>query len=582
MNNRRSTPLPLLAASAAAASVLLLPLKADAQERPNRGGDRPAMRGSGQGPGFAPGQGPGMGSGGVAGTPWQQFRRPGSFSHLLIPDYHLRDLTILAQQLELDQGQRPIIEALIIDYRQVFTEAASELEDAAQRVRRTGFGQGMIPAGFGGSSEGGPSIVTRSEGGNIFVELPGRDGLVELQLEGRFSVAFDPSETPGSGTPQVSTSMVIMGPDGIVIEGDLPPEMQERLERINERMQQRRERMEQWREREAAREAAGELLEPSEVAAIAREFHNRKEHLRSRFVADIDLMLSPFQQEQWPLVQQSLRRLNQLQQSQLSGEQIDLTRIVRDLHVSQHHMRELESILEQYVRDLDAAIARRTEFLNEADISRFEALHGNDWDRLLSLADREAELRKAVRTVNDMYTARIADALSENDRDRFVTAVNDRAFPQLAQTTRASRFFHSASELDSLDADQRELIQLLKADHDRQLAALNEKQRQSLRESEPLRTRGMLELFQRMRSGEMQGARPPMMDFVEHQRERSELTRTYVNQLRALIPEEVMPELHEQDRAREWRGFGENFDTRQIIQDGERFRTREILIDVGD
>lgn len=571
MADRRFRASSFAVAGFAALSVLIAPAIVNAQDRPQRGaGERPAERG-GFGGGERGGFGPGGGFGRSGQRPMAGFGWPGSFNYLLTPDYHVRDMAIIARELELDQSQRPIIEALLIDYRQAFTDAASELQHAARRVRRT------MP--FAGGSmefndEGGlRSFTARAMAGDrparVTFEGPSNarvedDGSVTVEAVS-IAISLEPSaDGPRSGTPNV----VMMDQDGVVIEGDLPPEVQERLEQIRERMEQRRERMEErmrrWQERQDELEAAGELLDPSEVAAIAQEFHAKKEQLATRLAGDIELMLSPFQAEQWPQVQQTLRRLNLLSQAQLSGEQVDLNHVVRDMHLSQHELRELEPILAEYADDLDAALARRTDFLHEADVARFEAMHSGESERMLELADREADRRVAVRTVNDTYTQRIADTLAEANRDSFLAAVNERAFPMLAQPTMAQRFFRRAMQLDELDPDQRELIENMRSEHDRQLVELNERQRRVLRESEPQRQRRMIEMFQQMLSGEGRTEGPPRMVDFEVFRERMDLGRTYVNQLRSVVPQEVMPELHERGNRARWQGMGETFRTRGI------------------
>lgn len=547
MTDRRFRAFPL--AAAGMCFCLLLPSGADAQERPQRGqserGERPTMR---------------SGAGGAQGAQFQQMRnmmRPGSFHNLLQPDFQIRDMTILAQQLELDQSQRPIIEALVIDYREAFMEAAREVEEAAQRAPRLRMG----PRG-GGMAGGG-------EGGRGRGFAFGGDGPMEIELSGRARAFLDQDagevsivarsitiESVEDNTDGPSFNVTVTDADGNVVD-DLPQEIQDRLDRIGERIQQRRERMQRWREREEARKEAGEIMDPSEIAAIARAFHSHKQQLRERLISDIELMLSPHQLEQWPAVQKSLRRLNLLGFHHLSGEQVDLHHVLRDMQLSRHEMNELEPILKEYARELDAALQERSRFLDEADVQQFEALHGEDWDRMLVLAEREADRRVSVRSVNDAYRTQIAKALPEILQDRFTLEATDRAFPLLAQPTRASRMFNRAFDLDTLEPEQRELIEQMQAEHDRDLYAINAQQRQQLREREPRRQVEMLEMFQRMRSGEAtDDFRERMRDDFRSVRERMSFGTEYIEQLRTIIPEEDLPELHERERRREWRGMG--------------------------
>lgn len=565
--NRRFSITTLALTGLAVINVLVMPLVASAQDRPQRRAADQQLdrRGFDRDGGF----------GRSTQRPMAGFGWPGSFSYLLQPEYHARDLAIIARELQLDQSQRPIIEALIIDYRDAFAHAASELEHAARHVRwEMPFGGGRMQrdgensgraAPFTFRVMGGQQLRAMSDGQPLRISSAepvdeNADGQAPATVEVE-AISIAVTREPGTDDGESNLSITMMNQDGVVIEeGDLPSEVQERLAEIRQRMEQRRERMEErmrrWRERQEELEAAGLLLEPSEVAEIAREFHATKQQLGNRLSDDIQLMLAPWQQEQWPRVQQSLRRLNLVSQAQLSGEQVDLHHVIRDMHLSQHELGQLEHILEQYADELDAVLHARTAFLEEADVDRFLAMHEANSQRMLDLADREADRRVAVRTVNETYAQRLADALSEEHRDRFLAAVTQRSFPMLAQSTMAQRFFRQALELEELDDDQREAIQLMELEHDHQLMQLNDKQRQVLRESEPLRQRRMIEMFQQMMSGEGRPEGPPRLPDFEVFRERMELGRTYLERLRAIVPQEIMPDLHQRAEWGQWGGAG--------------------------
>jgi hypothetical protein len=497
--------------------------------------------------------------GAAGGGPWgqaPQFQRPGTFANVLQPDFQIRDMTIFAQQFELDQSQRPIIEALLIDYRQAFAEAARDVQEAARQAPSIGMGRGPMAMNFG---QGDQPIRFSIPDGNQRMGLD-IEGDVDIVIE---SISVSQTREQGSEDGEErsrNVSVIIMNQDGEINHDELPDEVRERLEQIQQRIERRTERMEErrreWREREEAREAAGEIMDPSEIAAIVRGFLTTKQQLHDNFVTDVNLMLAPWQQERWDSVQQSIRRLNKLPQNVLSGEQLDLHIVLRDLHLMQGNQRRLEPILEDYARDLDAALVERQRFLDEADIDRFEAMHADDWDQLLALADRESERRVAIRTVNDIFTQRVADALPEHDRDEFKLAVYNRSFPFLAMPSQVDRMLQRVDQLEDLDEEQLEQIAELRADHARALAALNAKHRQSIRESEPHGPRRMLEWMQQMREGNFDRSEAPMMQFMADIRERTEFGRSYIEQLRTIIPEAQMPELHQRDQRREWNRMG--------------------------
>lgn len=562
-----------LAISLAAVTLLALVPFADAQGI-GRDSDRPGMRGQDRDRSVANRRGPMRG-----------FQRPGTFANLLRPDFHIRDMNIITQELELDTSQRPIVEALLVDYRHAFTEAAREVQEALRQGPRYGFGPGMMAA-RGGNDDNGDAPATRTIelGGGRPMRLSIGEGDDQVEVRGRIAMTIstdsdgessDDADSDADGGP----SITVTDEDGNVITEELPEQVQERLERIHQRIEDRsrrmQERVERWREREAERKASGEMMDPSEVTAVAEAFRDRKDELHQRFTEDVDMLLSDWQQSQWPQVQQQLRRLNRMAYSQLSGEQVDLTHVIRDLHLRPSERRTLAPLLEEYHDDLDEALQQRQSFLDDADIEQYQAMHDDDWDALLSLADREAQRRVAVRSVNDEYADRFAEALPDEMTDRFNLAVFERSFPFLAMPTRASRLFEQALSLDSLEDEQRETIAEMQAEHDRELLAMNDAHRRALREQEPKRGRFMLEMFQQMREGDMDDdARERMAEAFRGMRERMNFGREYVQQMREIIPEEVLPELHEQ-RRRGWQGrmFGQSGDGEDTR--GRRGRSRE-------
>lgn len=555
--------------------------------------------------------------------PWMRGGDMGrdTMRHLLQPDFHARDMSILSQQLELDHSQRPIFEMLLEDYRDAFRGAAADLERALRhqqlRIMEEQIEQrlGNLPL---------PNVPNRPvqlidfDGAEVVRVSP--DGLVTMQAERltimtsdadstqqvpatvNVSVMFfehgetaspadddDGADTP-SETPRTGSGQDDEGRDGQRLSrSDLPEDVRERMsrmrERIRERMEQRLEQQrEEMRQRGIDPDDEMEPLEADEIAAMARTLLNDKQQLRNRFESDARILLTPLQREDLPRAFQTIRRLNALQDSQLSGEQVDLARVLDELRLTRlPESPELELLLDAYHRDLDEALNARMRFMEQADIDRYLARDADDWDELLKLADAEAKHRVAVRTVNETYAEQIADHLpSENDQQQFIAAVQERSFPQLAAATQAERLFAIVLQHDDLDPEHRETIEHLRDQHAREMAEHRRQAMATLHEHEVTRQRDMIEFRRQLsewRARREEGGergrpqfRPPMAEERRVRRQTMSLDQQYARQLRSAVPTGVIDQIAEGDER--VHALLERFD-RPTRRGGPRIHLRE-------
>lgn len=521
--------------------------------------------------------------------PGQRMGRPGmageTMSHLLQPDFHIRDLSILAQQLELDRSQRPIFEMLLEDYREAFRDAAADLEKALRHHQLRSIEQ-RLERDFSHRSPADAPIERDQQ--EVTLQTPERT--ITLQAERR---TIDSSEAD-SDHPRSWESLGVMfavstteqqeEDDGNRDRGgdstdsasdaegdgersqrrrDLPDDVRERIERMRERIRERIERRieqqrEEMRQRGIDPDEEAEAIPVEEMTAVARSLLNDKRQLRSRVERDAAILLTPRQREALPQALRTIRRLNGLQNNRLSGEQIDLSRVLDELHLVRHPHQELELLLESYHHELDAAIQARKRFLEQADIDRFTARDARDWDTLLALADQESQRRVAVRTVNETYAERIADELpNEAHQERFITAVHERSFPQFAEPTQADRLFTMVLRYDGLEPEHREAVEDLRDRHTEAMTAHRRQAMDTVREHEVTRPREIIEFQKQIREWRdrleaglavgPQRLRPPMAELRQVRRDTYSLDRRFARQLRSAVPSDVLEQIMKED-----------------------------------
>lgn len=512
------------------------------------------------------------GPGGMA-----SYRMGQSFEHLLQPDMHRRDLAILAQHLQLDHNQRMVYEMLFEDYLQAFHDAAFDLARAAshmqmqqvqertdqaidrmtQRLREFHPAGDVVELNIGDDNTRVRMIVApqveaeQSDSQPADADDERTSGSVQLRAEHddyaeRQTVREIPLEVPERHPLEVPERQTLEVPERQTLR-EIPPHVMERIERVHEQVRERlEERLEQRREEMRQRgidpDEEIEPIEPQELLAMARTFAGEKQRLRDRVLGDMELLLADWQQDFWPNAIQTVRRLNGLRHAQLSGEQIDLNRILDDLRLLDPDDRAQQQLLHAYNRDLDESLRRRQRFLEQADIERFEARLDDDWDHLIRSADREATYRATVREINERYADLIAEALpSDVDRLRFAQVVTDRSFPRLTRSTDAHHLFERLLEHDdpALQPEQREGINDLHEQFVQELARYERDAMQAIRDSETTRQRRMLEFIQEMRSAERRRMVPPMIEDMRVYRERAQLASQYIDQALKSLPPDV-------------------------------------------
>lgn len=267
------------------------------------------------------------------------------------------------------------------------------------------------------------------------------------------------------------------------------------------------------------------------------EWGKEKAVLREQFLENVRVLLTTEQQEMWPAFDRRLRREKELHKGRLSGESTDLLAIVRDLNLDEETLRPVKPVLEAYDIALDNAIKARQQSISGRSSEMLSHMANENVELSMAIFETQLGRRMAIRSVNDEYILKIAEALPADSGAKFRATALDRAYPRVYRETPAERLLKAALELPDLNPDIRSSVELILQNYQVEVAAMNESLVKTLRDFEPKELRLRAEAFTaRMSGGQATKIEDPSReDFAR----REELGREYAKQLQAvLLPEQ--------------------------------------------
>jgi hypothetical protein len=408
----------------------------------------------------------------------------------LRPDFLRRDLVQLINALRLDDEQKLVVETLFADYEAAFDAGMTAVRKRMAEIR-------PAPAA--------PDAAQRAAQQEL------RDELRALLDEARERAR----------------------------EAATEEERRRIMDDYQQRMRELRERMQDLspgpRPPGADDEMAAEIDRELEV------WQEKKTGLKNGFFAGVQAVLRDEQRALWPAFERRLRREKTIAYGQLSGESIDLFRVLRGLDLPAEAEQAIASTLEAYDLRLDAALRARNGHSEESQQALSDALRAGNQDGAMAIVDRQIALSQVVRDVNLEFAPAIAAGLPEEWGGRFTGEVNRTAFGRVYRSDRVQRMFEAALQLEDLDEQIRESIEQLQQACLSELAARNEQLRQTIIAHEPAEIRGRYERRVPQEGGpRTTGREDPIQAAYDARRE---VEDQYIAQLRELLTEEQFREL---------------------------------------
>lgn len=279
--------------------------------------------------------------------------------------------------------------------------------------------------------------------------------------------------------------------------------------------------------------------------------------MRAAVVDGTRAVLNDAQLARWPSFQRSLRRQKALPMGRLAGESVDLDILLRQIGVKPERIPGLPDTLARYEVELDRALVARDDRLEDARARTMLAMMSRDLEGAVQIANEEAQLREAVRAVNEQYVAALGRLLGGERALDFDQAWRLRAYPGVYEPTPTARAFSTALGLGDLDVQQREVVSLMHELYLEELEPRNAELAAAVRRQERLDIQRRLRRWSGDRADHRADPRP------EAERRRAELGDRFRAQLEmVLTPEQAaqLPPPGELDDAPARRGAERPFD----------------------
>lgn len=214
-----------------------------------------------------------------------------------------------------------------------------------------------------------------------------------------------------------------------------------------------------------------------QMGPLQEKFTKRTKELETTLLSDIKTLCNEQQLAHWPKMERTRRRDQTIDRGSVSGESVDLVRIVKGLKLNAESLNTISPQLESYEQDLDRALEARNKIFDE-QAKAFSPGKGPmsfDLETFQKNAQEAREAGAKVRDVNQRYTRAIEGMLPEGSRNDFALQVKRSSFPMVYRQTRTERAFEAALKFDDLDAKQRESVAALYDSFKNDISTLNDK-----------------------------------------------------------------------------------------------------------
>jgi Spy/CpxP family protein refolding chaperone len=207
---------------------------------------------------------------------------------------------------------------------------------------------------------------------------------------------------------------------------------------------------------------------------VMSKFRAKRTEMEKSFFNEVKQTLTPEQQAQWPAIERLRRRETTMNRGLMSGERVDLVKIVDDLKLSAEAKKPVDQVLEQYQIDLDRDLIARNEVQDKFQGNFRELMQDPDKAEKAFQEGRAAATK--LRDVNKRYERQVENALPDDTtKAKFEEEVHKASFPLIYRNSRASRTVDAAEKLESLTPEQKSSIQNIKDQFNKELSALRSK-----------------------------------------------------------------------------------------------------------
>ena len=245
--------------------------------------------------------------------------------------------------------------------------------------------------------------------------------------------------------------------------------------------QELRSQMEGMREAMRSGEGGGDF---SGFRTVGEQFGKKRQALQDRLLGDVRIMLTEDQATHWPRLERAIRRNQSLRRGFLSGERVDLTRVIGQIDLSEEQLAEVSTVLDGYEVDLDRALVARDAAQTRAMEQAREVFRSGDAEAGEELFEKQRKMSARVRDLNRRYAREIEGLLADDHKARFQDAYKRSSFPQVYRPGRGQRVMELISAYEDLTEEQRDAIASIGETYEREVSNLNQQHAAAIEDSE--------------------------------------------------------------------------------------------------
>lgn len=286
------------------------------------------------------------------------------------------------------------------------------------------------------------------------------------------------------------------------------------------------------------------------------ELRQARAKIESSFMNDFKAILTPEQTQLWPAAERAYRRGKSVGRGMMSGERVDLFRLVERLKLTPEQEAPLKEALDQYSIDLDRELTKRNEvqekMMDEGNTLFAAFMGGGDAEKAQQMIEKGREAASRVRDVNRRYERQIEPLLPEDKRAEFAQEFKRESFPMVYRPTYSARVLDAAEKFDDLDANQKAAIAAARESFTRELNAISTRGEAAWEDMEKNFS------VQGMRGGAGGGGPGGMFNnpkIQEFRDARDALDTQTVEKVNSILTEAQRAKLPERDNGRDGGGF---------------------------
>lgn len=238
---------------------------------------------------------------------------------------------------------------------------------------------------------------------------------------------------------------------------------------------------------DAARDEFRETRDPSvwqDLMPKMEEFRKSRTKSEQGFMTDMKSLLSEEQAQMWPRVERMRRRDATLRRGFVSGETVDVIRLVDEFKAGDEAKAAMKPVLEQYEAELDKALVERNEIYENAMNQGMGMWRQGDFGAMDEMFKKGREAAMKVRDINRKYARQVQGMLPEGEQSKFEATFRERSFPRVYRPTYTARAMDIAGGFEDLTADQKARIAEVRSTFEREAAAINKKWAEAVEEGE--------------------------------------------------------------------------------------------------